>query len=184
MQKLRWLSSSGRWHRVALIRTDVSEDRIASSETSVLITATRCHLPEDDNHHSHRRGNLKSYYVKTVSCASKSSDFSNERIGTSASVKYNNISLNSNTEHYLTTLFQIRGYIGYNEMWKMLTSVKKDFRQADMTYFTVNIPLLACTGLISNPVKIQNGQIRNVAATPTCSVWLGFPRVVSCCCSL
>jgi hypothetical protein len=23
--------------------------------------ATRCHLPEDDNHHSHRRGNLKSY---------------------------------------------------------------------------------------------------------------------------
>jgi hypothetical protein len=30
-----WLSSSGRWRRVA--------------------------LPEDDNHHSHRRGNLKSY---------------------------------------------------------------------------------------------------------------------------
>jgi hypothetical protein len=26
----RWLSSSGRWRRVALIRTDVSEDRIAS----------------------------------------------------------------------------------------------------------------------------------------------------------
>jgi hypothetical protein len=25
-----WLSSSGKWHRVALIRTDVSEDRIAS----------------------------------------------------------------------------------------------------------------------------------------------------------
>jgi hypothetical protein len=25
-----WLSSSGRWHRVALIRTDVSEDRISS----------------------------------------------------------------------------------------------------------------------------------------------------------
>jgi hypothetical protein len=22
-----------------------------------------CHLPEDDNHHSHRRGNLKSYTV-------------------------------------------------------------------------------------------------------------------------
>jgi hypothetical protein len=78
---------------MALIRTDVSEDRIASifrvneceqaqsevvsscignsftlkmeairsSETSVLIRATRRHLPEDDNHHSHRRGNLKSY---------------------------------------------------------------------------------------------------------------------------
>jgi hypothetical protein len=89
---------------VALIRTDISEDRIASifrvneceqaqnefyeslpiqelttslcacshsftlkmeairsSETSVLIRATRRHLPEDYNHHSHRRGNLKSY---------------------------------------------------------------------------------------------------------------------------
>jgi hypothetical protein len=98
-----WLSSSGRWHCVALIRTDVSEDRIASifrvheckqvtersckllyrqrlvedsctlkmeaiqsSETSVLIRATRCHLPEDDNHHSHRRGNLKSYKINSV----------------------------------------------------------------------------------------------------------------------
>jgi hypothetical protein len=73
-----WLSSSGRWHRVALIRTDVSEDRNASifrvheceqvTERSCkllyrhrLVGATRCHLPEDDNHHSHRRGNLKSY---------------------------------------------------------------------------------------------------------------------------
>jgi hypothetical protein len=24
------------------------------------------HLPEDDNHHSHRRGNLKSYNIKIV----------------------------------------------------------------------------------------------------------------------
>jgi hypothetical protein len=55
---------------VALIRIDVSEDRITSifrvyeceqvTERS-LIRATRCHLPEDDNHHSHRRGNLNSY---------------------------------------------------------------------------------------------------------------------------
>jgi hypothetical protein len=37
---------------VALIRTDVSED---------LIRTARRHFPEDDNHHSHRRGNLKSY---------------------------------------------------------------------------------------------------------------------------
>jgi hypothetical protein len=36
-------------------------EAIQSSEMSVLIRATRCHLPEDDNHHSHRRGNLKSY---------------------------------------------------------------------------------------------------------------------------
>jgi hypothetical protein len=33
---------------------------IRSSETSVLIRATRRHLAEDDNHHSHCRGNLKS----------------------------------------------------------------------------------------------------------------------------
>jgi hypothetical protein len=74
---------------VALKRTDVSEDRIASifrvqdsyefvpiqelttslcnqlelvhPETSDQIRPTRPHLPEDDNHHSHRRGNLKSY---------------------------------------------------------------------------------------------------------------------------
>jgi hypothetical protein len=85
---------------VALIRTDVSEDRIASifrvtlespsiqeltvslctcsysvtlkmeairsSETSVLIRATRRHLPENANHHSHRRGNLKSYKIYRV----------------------------------------------------------------------------------------------------------------------
>jgi hypothetical protein len=38
-------------------------EAIRSSETSVLIRATRCHLPEDDNHHSHRRGNLKSYII-------------------------------------------------------------------------------------------------------------------------
>jgi hypothetical protein len=38
-------------------------EAIRSSETSVLIRATRRHLPEDDNHHSHRRGNLKSYIV-------------------------------------------------------------------------------------------------------------------------
>jgi hypothetical protein len=36
-------------------------EAVRSSETSVLIRATRCHLPEDDNHHTHRRGNLKSY---------------------------------------------------------------------------------------------------------------------------
>jgi hypothetical protein len=41
-------------------------EAIRSSETSVLIRATRCHLPEDDNHHSHRRGNLKSYNKELI----------------------------------------------------------------------------------------------------------------------
>jgi hypothetical protein len=36
-------------------------EAIRSYETSVLIRATRRRLPEDDNHHSHRRGNLRSY---------------------------------------------------------------------------------------------------------------------------
>jgi hypothetical protein len=46
-------------------------EAIRSSETSVLIRATRRNVPEDDNHHSHRRGNLKSYksakrFIRTV----------------------------------------------------------------------------------------------------------------------
>jgi hypothetical protein len=71
---------------VALIRTDVSEDRIASIfqgarvragyrakfkllyrqrlvGTSVLIRATRCHLPEDDNHQPH----IQSRYCLDIS---------------------------------------------------------------------------------------------------------------------
>jgi hypothetical protein len=45
--KLRWLSSSGRWRRVALIRTDVSEDRIASIfrvHECELVTERSCYL--------------------------------------------------------------------------------------------------------------------------------------------
>jgi hypothetical protein len=41
-------------------------EAIRPSETSVLTRATRRHLPEDDNHHSHRRGNLKSYMLCCV----------------------------------------------------------------------------------------------------------------------
>jgi hypothetical protein len=60
---------------VALIRTDVSEDRIASIfrvHECELFTGRSCkllyrhRLVEDDNHHSHRRGNLKSYILYPV----------------------------------------------------------------------------------------------------------------------
>jgi hypothetical protein len=86
--------SSGLLRRVALVRTDVSEEPGASdvrrllvaacvvpssrifvtlmkeapgsSETSVLTRATRRNNPEDTILHSHRRENIKSYIVTEV----------------------------------------------------------------------------------------------------------------------
>jgi hypothetical protein len=73
-------------HRVALVRTDVSEELNAtfirvtrigelgttlaatSSDTSVLTTATMRNIPEDAVLHSHRRENLEFYTF----CAVKS----------------------------------------------------------------------------------------------------------------
>jgi hypothetical protein len=72
------MASSGMLRRVALVRTDVSEELIASiirviridevealrySKTSVLTRATRRNIPEDGILHSHRRENLKSYII-------------------------------------------------------------------------------------------------------------------------
>jgi hypothetical protein len=53
--------SSGLLRRVALVRTDVSEEP-GASETSVITRATRRNNPEDTILHSHRRENLKSYF--------------------------------------------------------------------------------------------------------------------------
>jgi hypothetical protein len=66
------MPSSRMSRRVALERTDVSEDRFTPmmeatrfSETSVLTRATRRHIPEDGILPSHRRGKLKSYIALT-----------------------------------------------------------------------------------------------------------------------
>jgi hypothetical protein len=57
-------------------------EAIRSSETSVLIRATRCHFPEDDNHHSHRRGNLKSYAIWVNTSNETNHKRSNQTIST------------------------------------------------------------------------------------------------------
>jgi hypothetical protein len=65
--------------RVALVRTDVSEERKASiisfatlmmealryPEMSLFTRATRPNSQEDGTHHSHRRKNIKSYIALT-----------------------------------------------------------------------------------------------------------------------
>jgi hypothetical protein len=62
------LPSSWTLRRVALVRTDVSEERgemILSTETSVLTGVARCNIPEDGILHSHCRESLKSYTALT-----------------------------------------------------------------------------------------------------------------------
>jgi ABC-type transport system involved in cytochrome c biogenesis ATPase subunit len=67
--------SSGMRRRMALVRTDVSEQRIASIikmtriaelGTTVLTRATRRHIPEDGFPHSHRRENVKYHNIGAV----------------------------------------------------------------------------------------------------------------------
>jgi hypothetical protein len=73
------MPSSGMLRRVALVRTDFSEELVManvptspilvtlvmealiSSETSILTRSTQRNIPEDGTLHSHRRENLKCY---------------------------------------------------------------------------------------------------------------------------
>jgi hypothetical protein len=83
------MPSSATWRRVDLLRTDISEERVASifrvekntqnkrltlfslayfypSEMSVLASSIQRNIPEAGSLHSHRRGNLKSYNIYKV----------------------------------------------------------------------------------------------------------------------
>jgi hypothetical protein len=78
------MASSGMVRRVALVRTDVSEElsasiirvtRISDLGTTLAATSNRryvptratwCNIPEDAILHSHRRENLKSYTVLSL----------------------------------------------------------------------------------------------------------------------
>jgi hypothetical protein len=72
------MASSGMLHRVALVRTDVSEERSASiirvtkigelGTTLAKLATDACYeeIPEDAILHSHRRENLKSYKMYRI----------------------------------------------------------------------------------------------------------------------
>jgi hypothetical protein len=52
---------------VFYVAYSVSKSSFTHSPLSLMqIKTDDYHIPEDDNHHSHRRGNLKSYQIKTI----------------------------------------------------------------------------------------------------------------------
>jgi hypothetical protein len=55
------MPSSGMLRHVALVKTDILVEHSVSSETSVLTRVTRCKIPEDSIHHSHRQENKPNF---------------------------------------------------------------------------------------------------------------------------
>jgi hypothetical protein len=65
----RWLKHHAGFSLADFFTLNIEATR--SSETSVRTRSTRCHIPEDDILHSHRRENLKPYMLLNLRCLIK-----------------------------------------------------------------------------------------------------------------